>query len=114
MTLKTKPTRTRQQWRSYLELEFQQSPSVVRPAKQSIGQKIAAAFRQMQHSLQTFSFFQQEPDIQERVDNQGNVQWQVYDPLNDSILDFDSQSDLLSWLEERHHSPARFSAFFYN
>jgi hypothetical protein len=111
MKLKTKSTRTRQQWRSYLELEFQQRQPVAQPSKPSIGQKMAATFSQIQRSLQNFSFFQAEPEIQERVDAQGNVQWQVYDPASDCVLDFSSQSDLLSWLEERHASPSR-SAFF--
>ncbi|WAL59691.1 hypothetical protein [Thermocoleostomius sinensis] len=101
MPLKTKPARTRQQWRSYLALEFQQQS----PTQQSsIGQKIAAVLSRIQHSLPTFSFFQSEPEIQERVDTQGNVQWHVYDPNSDCVLDFNSQSELLSWLEERHHS----------
>ncbi|MBD2463675.1 hypothetical protein H6G89_21990 [Oscillatoria sp. FACHB-1407] len=48
-----------------------------------------------------------EPRVQQRFDQRGNVYWHVYDPSRDCTLDFDDEQNLLVWLDEQHYHRAQ-------
>ncbi|MEB3277830.1 MAG: hypothetical protein VKK42_02765 [Lyngbya sp.] len=45
-----------------------------------------------------------QPTILERRDKQGNLYWSVYDPIKDLWVYFDSENELMAWLEHRYYS----------
>jgi hypothetical protein len=45
-----------------------------------------------------------EPQIHEVLTPSGKVIWRVYDFADDCSVEFDSEQEVLVWLEERHYS----------
>lgn len=43
-----------------------------------------------------------EPRIREFVDRTGLTYWRVYDPISNEFLRFNTDADVVTWLEERH------------
>jgi type II secretory pathway predicted ATPase ExeA len=112
MNMKTTLRQTDQQRRFYQDQEFNCPLPPKSSSRLTIGQRVAAVFSQIQQWRPAVSLFQAEPEIREYVDEMGRMLWQVYDPTHDRQFDFDSQFELLSWLEERHRCPSRPAAFF--
>ncbi len=45
-----------------------------------------------------------EPHVWQRRDRFGQIYWQVYDPIRDRTLTFDSEEEVRYWLDQRFYT----------
>lgn len=45
----------------------------------------------------------QEPKINQKCDRQGNIYWQIYDPVTRQYASFASEKEVRIWLEKRYY-----------
>jgi hypothetical protein len=87
--------RTIQQQRNYEKLE--QLPPQIR-------ELVSLELRRLWHAwVEVWNFIPGEPRVRQTVDRNGNMAWQVYEPLHDCTLSFDDEQKLLVWLDEQHY-----------
>jgi hypothetical protein len=48
-----------------------------------------------------------EPRVNQKMDFKGNLYWEIYDPLDDCMLHFDQEQDVMIWLEEQPYRRVR-------
>ena len=90
---------TYQQWQNYKELELICDPT---PVSQTRRGGVAAFLNRVLGQVGEIFAFSNEPIVSEKTDRMGNIVWQVYDPVHDESLHFDSAQAVQSWLEERN------------
>ena len=44
-----------------------------------------------------------EPIIKQKRDRHGNLYWHIYDFTTNKSYDFDSEKDVIAWIERRYH-----------
>lgn len=57
----------------------------------------------LSHLLQLVSPSNQ-PKITQRVDRSGEVIWTVYDPITKNAMQFGSETEVRTWLDQRYYS----------
>lgn len=92
--------RTYQQRLNYEKLELI-SPQLPKSKTKKLAP--LSSLRQIWQTFLDFWVLEANPRIWEVVDRSGKVSWQIYDPVSDRSLRFDTKEQVLIWLEERHH-----------
>ncbi len=92
--------RTYQQRLNYEKLELI-SPQV--PKSKTKMLVPLSSLRQLWQAFLDFWAFEADVRIWEVVDRNRRLSWQIYDPVSDRFLRLDTQEQVLTWLEERHH-----------
>lgn len=92
--------RTRRQQIEYQQMELLCVPTAPR---RTIPAGLTHAVHQLWLLYLKFWNFSTELRIQTATDRDGKVRWQVQDPAGDRPLWFNSEREVLIWLEERHH-----------
>lgn len=75
------------------QLELQSAPPTHNPS----------VLKHLWRSISGLFSLSSEPQIEETVNEAGQLSWVIYDPADDVTLHMNSQQDVLRWLEERHH-----------
>jgi hypothetical protein len=91
--------RTIQQQRNYEQLE-QLPPQVFELANLGLRQ-IWRAFSDFWQAPS------QEPQVHQKIDRNGKLYWEIYDSLDDCLLHFDNEQDVVIWLEEQPYRRVR-------
>jgi hypothetical protein len=45
-----------------------------------------------------------EPQVRQRVDRSGELIWTIYDPMTKAIMQFASETEVRTWLDQRYYS----------
>lgn len=79
----------------------QQSQASDQPITHKINaQKQKSWWQQLGQKIASFLFEPDEPIVWKTVDQKGNVLWHAYDPSTGRSIEQDSETGLLSWLEQ--------------
>jgi hypothetical protein len=91
---------TREQCLAYKELE--QIPHQDSQNQPTRAAKLLSLLQQIWHNFCEFWERGTEPRIWQVKDRSGKLRWKVYDPVKDRSMLFDSEQEVLIWLEQRH------------
>jgi hypothetical protein len=88
-------------YRDFQAVRFQPAePQIQQPNPQPVVKRIWQA-------VLDFMTVETEPRIKELVTDSGKILWQIEDPLHHQSLEFDSEEQVVIWLEERHRQQYR-------
>lgn len=62
-----------------------------------------SVLKHLWRSISNLFSLSSEPQIEEMVNEAGQLSWLVYDPAEDITMQMNSQQDVLRWLEARHY-----------
>ena len=85
-------------WKEYQRLEL------ITPEKKTFGQKLQQFWQAVVADLKDTA----EPRLWQTIDRSGHAAWNGYDPMTGRSVHHLSESDLLTWLEQRHSSHTEF------
>lgn len=72
------------------------------PPTVSFGQRLRVEMGKIKAVIVNLALPNTDPKVFERHDRQGNLYYQVYDPLTRQSASFGSESEIRYWLEQRY------------
>lgn len=85
-------------WKEYQRLEL------ITPPRKTLKQKIQEFWQAVVADVNGSN----EPRLWQSIDSSGQTSWNGYDPLSGQSVRNLSESDVLTWLEQRHYSHTDF------
>jgi hypothetical protein len=67
--------------------------------------KLGSALHTLGHRISHWMFEGEEPHISKTTDRAGHTVWHVYDPVSNVHANFDNESSVRRWLENRYNEP---------
>lgn len=91
--------------KSSLTWKSAHSPQVDARSTNRTAGKFRAATTPLQNGWKhlTAALFATQPEVWSSPNRQGRTDWYVYDPVDEQLLQFDSDHEVRIWLERRYH-----------
>lgn len=85
-----------------VEQRFQYQKLELIAPKPSFKARVGAMLSALPELILGLGTTSQEPQISQRRDRAGQLQWRVYDPMSGQSSQFSSENDVRIWLENRY------------